>query len=301
MSTITIPNPHVAKLEVDHYYHIGFNSGMDLAGMFGDVKLVIFGGANDRMKKIAQLFAQAFYPEIDVDSIAPIGETSRFHMFKVGNVITCSHQMGQPSFSILLHEITKMLSVAKAIDPVYIRLGTSGGIDVDAGTVVISNKGFNNLLGTSHQFVAAGKVIERPSEFSAAVYEPLYKCSTELGFKTAIGGTMCCDDFYEGQSRLDGAICEYTEEDKIEFLKRAHDAGVVNIEMESCYFGAFTKYLNIKAATMCVTLVRRLNGDQVVGNTHAWVDRPIAVVLKYAEGLLGLKRHDNFVPEEDHH
>lgn len=268
--------------------------------MFGDVKLVIFGGANDRMKKIAQLFAEAFYPDISIDSIQPIGETSRFHMFKVGHVITCSHQMGQPSFSILLHEITKMLAVAKAVDPVYIRLGTSGGIDVEAGTVVVSNQGFNNLLENQHHFVAAGKIVTRPSQFSAAVYDPLYRISKELGFASAIGGTMCADDFYEGQSRLDGAICEYSEEDKMEFLKKAHAAGVVNIEMESCYFGAFTHYLNIKAATICVTLVRRLNGDQVVGNTHAWVDRPIAVVLKYAEELLGLPRVKPFTPEEHH-
>lgn len=300
MSTIQIPNPHIASLKIDHYYHLGFNSGMDLPKMFGDVKLVIFGGANDRMKKIAQLFAAAFYPEVDPNTIEPIGETSRFHMFKVGNVITCSHQMGQPSFSILLHEITKMLAVAKAVDPVYIRLGTSGGIDVEPGTVVVASKGFNNLLGTSHQFIAAGKIVERPSQFSPEVYEPLYKISQELGFKSALGGTMCCDDFYEGQSRLDGAICDYSEEDKMEFLKRAHEAGVVNIEMESCYFGAFCHHLNIKAATMCVTLVRRLDGDQVVGNTHAWVDRPIAVALKYAEGLLGLKRHDDFKPAEEH-
>ena len=26
-------------------------------------------------------------------------------------------------------------------------------------------------------------------------------------FTTVTGKTMCCDDFYEGQGRLDGAIC----------------------------------------------------------------------------------------------
>lgn len=30
---------------------------------------------------------------------------------------------------------------------------------------------------------------------------------------------MCCDDFYEGQGRLDGAICGYKESDKMDFLK----------------------------------------------------------------------------------
>lgn len=44
---------------------------------------------------------------------------------------------------------------------------------------------------------------------------------------------MCCDDFYEGQGRLDGAICAYNLEEKMSFLQEAYSAGVRNIEMES--------------------------------------------------------------------
>ena len=36
--------------------------------------------------------------------------------------------MGVPSITILLHEITKLLSYAGAKDAVLIRIGTSGGI-----------------------------------------------------------------------------------------------------------------------------------------------------------------------------
>jgi len=42
-------------------------------------------------------------------------------------------------------------------------------------------------------------------------------CKT-MGLESTVGKTMCCDDFYEGQGRLDGAICEYTLEEKMEFL-----------------------------------------------------------------------------------
>ena len=48
-------------------------------------------------------------------------------------------------------------------------------------------------------------------------------------FQTVLGKTMCAMDFYEGQGRLDGAVCEYTEKDKMEYLKRLSDAGVINI------------------------------------------------------------------------
>ena len=35
-----------------------------------------------------------------------------------------------------------------------------------------------------------------------------------------IGKTMGTDDFYEGQGRLDGAFCEYTEAEKFEYLQK---------------------------------------------------------------------------------
>ncbi|XP_014386007.1 PREDICTED: uridine phosphorylase 1 [Myotis brandtii] len=51
--------------------------------------------------------------------------------------------------------------------------------------------------------------------------------------RTLLGNTLCTLDFYEGQGRLDGALCSYTEQDKQEYLRAAHAAGVRNIEMES--------------------------------------------------------------------
>ena len=38
----------------------------------------------------------------------------------------CNHGMGQPSASILFHEITKLLHYAGAEDVEYFRMGTSG-------------------------------------------------------------------------------------------------------------------------------------------------------------------------------
>lgn len=43
---------------------------------------------------------------------------------------------------------------------------------------------------------------------------------------------MCTYDFYEGQGRLDGAFCEFTEQDKMDYLEKLREFGVVNIEME---------------------------------------------------------------------
>lgn len=52
-----------------------------------------------------------------------------------------------------------------------------------------------------------------------------------------------------GQARLDGAFCSYTEEDKQEYLRKARDAGVCNIEMESSVFAAMCKMSGLKGTS----------------------------------------------------
>lgn len=54
---------------------------------------------------------------------------------------------------------------------------------------------------------------------------------------------------WSGQARLDGAFCEYTEEDKMNFLKRAHARGITNIEMESLCFAAMCHRAGVKSTT----------------------------------------------------
>lgn len=51
-----------------------------------------------------------------------------------------------------------------------------------------------------------------------------------------------------GQARLDGAFCAYTEADKQDYLRKARDAGVCNIEMESSVFAAMCKMSGLKGA-----------------------------------------------------
>ena len=66
-----------------------------------------------------------------------------------------------------------------------------------------------------------------------------------------------------GQARLDGAFCGYTPEEKYEYLLQLKEAGVSNIEMEATCFAALTHMAGFRAAIVCVTLVNRLDEDQV--------------------------------------
>ena len=53
-------------------------------------------------------------------------------------------------------------------------------------------------------------------------------------------------NYFVGQARLDGAFCDYNEDDKFEFLKSAHQQGICNIEMESLCFAAMCHHAKIK-------------------------------------------------------
>merc|ERR1711916_87979 len=92
--------------------------------------------------------------------------------------------------------------------------------------------------------------------------------SNKFDFDVIRAGTIGADCFYEGQARLDGAICEHTEEEKFAFLRRAHDIGIRNIEMESLVFAAFCQKVGIRGAVVCATLLDRLRGDQLTDSTE---------------------------------
>lgn len=55
---------------------------------------------------------------------------------------------------------------------------------------------------------------------------------------------LCC--FSIGQGRLDGALCSFSHEEKLEYLRKAYDAGVRNIEMESTVFAAMCRVCGLK-------------------------------------------------------
>ena len=56
------------------------------------------------------------------------------------------HGIGVPSMSILLHEMFKLLSHAGAENVTLFRVGTSGGLDLPPGTVVVTTEAVNGLL-----------------------------------------------------------------------------------------------------------------------------------------------------------
>lgn len=249
-----------------------------------DAKDAIFNATyNDSdPRKTADEVRDFMYRKRDLPT--PIGKTERFEMYKVGDTISISHQMGQPPHSINLHEITKLLHYAGVTEFQYYRLGTSGGLGVEGGAVVVSNRGHNPTGEATYKIHVLGKEIELPTEFDPTLAQEIFDCRDQI--EAVIGGTMGANDFYTEQARLDGAFCMITAAEKMEYLESLHAKGIRNIEMESPGFAAFCQHMGIPAACICVALLNRLKGDQVTSTGDelaAFSDNPQQMLIRYIQ------------------
>lgn len=157
----------------------------------------------------------------------------RYELYKFGPVICVNHGMGCPSLAILLHEVTKLLLHAGATNFVYIRIGTSGGLGVPGGSVVVSRRGLSPALEPFHKVYTLGEEQRFPAECDETMAHELLQCAGAVqGAQVMQGDTISTDDFYEEQGRIDGFLCAYSDEAHLAFLRRAHAMGVRNMEME---------------------------------------------------------------------
>ncbi|KAF7669434.1 hypothetical protein LDENG_00186170 [Lucifuga dentata] len=294
-SPVCLHNPHLDAMKDDILYH--FNLGTtthNLPAMFGDVKFVCVGGSPWRMKSFIEYIAAELGMEDPKSEYPDIcAGTDRYAMYKVGPVLSVSHGMGIPSISIMLHELIKLLYHAHCTDVTIIRIGTSGGIGLEPGTVVVTKQSVDATFLPKFEKVILGKTVVRNTDLDQCLAEELLQCGKELNqFETVIGNTMCTLDFYEGQARLDGAFCSYSEKDKQDYLRKASNAGVCNIEMESSAFASMCKLSGLRAAVVCVTLLDRLMGDQLSSShdvLHSYQKRPQILVGHYIKKQLRAK------------
>ena len=67
------------------------------------------------------------------------------------------------------------------------------------------------------------------------------------------GNTISTDDYYEAQARMDGAFCDFTENDRMDYLKNCHENhGVRNFEMEATMIMAFCARAKISCAEIAL-------------------------------------------------
>lgn len=254
-------NKNLEDIEVDYLYHLGLDSSMNLKDLFGNVKFVCMGGSPDRAYELAKKIEEK---SDKTSTIEQFGKTERTSLYKIGNVISMSHGMGMPSILIFLHEVTKLLEYAGCIDYIFLRIGTSGGIGIEPGTIVLTSEAVNSNFKSVFDHQVLDKTYSFPTNLDSNLIARIQSCvKTTNSF--VLGKTLGTDDFYEGQGRLDGALAPlYTDIEKQDYLQRAFMIGVRNIEMESTAFAAFCMRADIPSVIICVALINRLNGDQIL-------------------------------------
>lgn len=284
-------NTRLQQLAEEHFFHIedkNFNSGTDLKALLGDVKVVLMAGPAARAESMAKQLSEAFHLPITQH-----GSSERYAIYKVGPVISLSHGIGGASLSIVLHEITKVLHYSGATDVTYMRIGTSGGVGVTPGTIVISQAGLNAACENQLHTMVLGKRKSYCTDFDEDTIGELQSAAKRAKIACSVGKTLSTDGYYEEQGRLDGAVAiQYTETDKLEWLQKLHETGVLAVEMEGNQLAGFCNRTRIRSGMVCAALLNRLKGDQTPDQASPaqmakWTNDAVLLVIEWIRGKLG--------------
>lgn len=282
--------------EVDAFYHLGLEyvqGSNQIPSMFGDVRYVCMGGSAVRAFEFAKEL-QRHFGEVGVvpkssEDPQPIGKTERYSLYKIGPIMSISHGIGMPSMLIALHEVAKLLHYAGA-NACFIRVGTSGGIGLEPGTMVVAEKGCMGNLEVHYEKIELGQKRRYETHLDEQLRNGLIATAKELGLPHCTGLTCGTDDYYDGQGRMDGALMPwFSQEEQKQFLNRAFAAGVRNFEMEAPAFASFCNKAGIRGAIVCCTLLDRLKNDQTentVAQLHQFSANAQKLVIKFIENDL---------------
>jgi len=203
-----------------------------------------------------------------------------------------------PSASIALQELMRMVFFLKrgdldAMDDVFwCRVGTSGGVGLPGGTVVVTSEGLMADLKPYRLLNGGAGEYWFDGHFPPDTYNAIIAANEYADFDIISGKTVAGNEFFLEQFRLDGALCLETSESKMGWLGWLHNNGVANIEMEGAMIAGYLNHWGFsKFAMICATLLNRLEGDQVTATPeqlHKFSeDSGVALFNYLAVSLLG--------------
>lgn len=179
-----------------------------------------------------------------------------------------------------------------AMDEVFwARVGTSGGVGLPGGTVVVSSEGLMADLKPYRLLKGGDGEYWFDGHFPAAVYDAIIAANAGIeGIRVESGKTVAGNEFFLEQFRLDGAVCLETPESKQAWLEWLDANGVRNIEMEGAMMAGYLNHWGFsKFAMICATLLNRLEGDQVTATPeqlHKFSEDSGVVLFNYLKSTL---------------
>jgi uridine phosphorylase len=288
----TFLDPVCDGREVDVYYHFGVASDDPVMEALRDVRAVIMAGSGDRISS----FAATWSGLNGGAEIVALPKEERFVTRYCAGVLFASHGMGMPSASIAVQELMRMLYFLKrgdleALDEVFwARVGTSGGVGLEGGTVVVTTEGVMADLRPYRVLNGGMGEYWFDSRFPDDVAQAILAANRDRSFEIVTGKTVAGNEFFLEQFRLDGAVCMETPQTKMEWLEWIHDNGVRNIEMEGAMLAGYLNHWGFsKFAMICATLLNRLHGDQVTASAdqmHQFSEDSGAALFNYLRTTL---------------
>jgi len=243
----TLPNP-------DYFFHLGYSTTDDIAGLFGDVSRVALATSQQSSRRLAEELAKS----IGQKTVEPIGLQDRFLMFKVGTTFVSSTGVGNSSISILLQELNKMLVTAGCKDVEFIRIGYGLGIGVDASSVVIPRGVINGKFAHTHNVISCGKMQTRLTLLDPALPTQLSSNSNDSGSLPPLAIGVQVPACIQGGGQVDKA-----------HLRMLALAGGRVVSYDAGCFSAFCTKLGIRAA-MVIGITRDLLKDGEDSQTRCW-------------------------------
>ena len=276
----------------DVYYHFGVSSSDPLMERLRDVRAVIMAGSGERIRSFADRWSEMN----NGAEVLAFEKEDRFVTRYCAGVLFFSHGMGMPSASIAVQEAMRMVFFLKGgdleeIDRVFwARVGTSGGVGLPGGTVVLTTEALMADLKPYRLLQGGRGTYWFDGTFPTATREAIIAANAGSGIPIVSGRTIATHEFFIEQWRLDGALCLETADSKQEFLDWLHANDVVNIEMEGAMLAAYLNAWGFSSfAMICAVLLNRLEGDQVTSSAeqlHAFSDDAGSVMFRYLHTIM---------------
>ena len=155
-------NKHIPEMERDYLYHFNIDTSLDFKSIFGNVNVVITGGEDSRIAKLASKMHNLY--KIEEPLIEYSNGAGRYLFYCIDNVLLFNHGIGSGSASIAFHEVFKLLYYAQVNkkNVNFIRIGTCGGVNVEPGTCCLTKEVFTETFESEFSFVECGKKFPFP-------------------------------------------------------------------------------------------------------------------------------------------
>lgn len=273
---------------MQQYLHdLGLPLNQETYDKFHGIKHIIMQGSAARAQVLAAKIAWNLIG-IETNYFQPVNlfYNCRFECYRINNILSVSHGMGTISILNLLSNITKLMQFAENTNFEYIRVGTSGGIGIDMGSIIITDIAYTPELNPEYKIVILGKTHRFSTQMNKPLNQRILKAQpSSLPFKIYVGGSIAADDFYRGQARFDGIMkLSYDEATRQTYFKQIRAKNIYNLEMESTALAGFCQQAKIPATMVATTIINRLDGDQIRASTNMlqqFADNAQQVVINY--------------------